>query len=139
MIITLSPLLDATITSDGATTVDVGESVTFSANSTPNLSNQVDTSAYEWDLDDDGNYELMQSWAHASWSSEGTFDVNLRANGVDGRTHISTLSIDVADATTPTPIINGGTNLVRGVDESFTVPSSSVDNFGIAPQDWYAY
>ena len=138
VIITLSPLLDATITSDAVTTVDVGESVTFSANSTPNLSNQVDTSAYEWDLDDDGNYELMQSWAHASWSSEGTFDVNLRANGVDGRTHISTLSIDVADATTPTPIINGGNNLVRGVDESFTVTSSSIDNFGIDREEWYA-
>ena len=69
-------MLDATITSDAATTVDVGETVTVSANSTPNLSDQVDTSTYEWDLDDDGTYELTQSWAEVSWATEGTFNVN---------------------------------------------------------------
>jgi len=138
VIITLLPVLDATITSDAATTVDVGETVMVSANSTPNLSNQVDTSTYEWDLDDDGTFELTQSWAEVSWLSEGTFNVNLRVNGVDGRTDTSSLSIEVADATVPTAIINGGNNLVRGFDESFTVTSSCLDNFGIDREEWYA-
>ena len=138
VIITLLPVLDATITSDAATTVDVGETVTVSANSTPNLSNQVDTSTYEWDLDDDGTYELTQSWAEVSWLAEGTFNVNLRINGVDGRTDTSSISIEADDATVPTAIINGGNNLVRGFDESFTVTSSSIDNFGIDREEWYA-
>jgi len=138
VIVTLMPILDATITSDASATVDVGEAVTISANSTPNLSNQVDTATYEWDLDDDGIFELTQSWAEVSWPAEGTFDVNLRINGVDGRTDTSSISIDVDDATLPTPIINGGNNLVRGFDESFTVTSSSLDNFGIDREEWYA-
>ena len=138
VIITLMPILDATITSDAATTVDVGETVTISANSTPNLSNQLDTAAYEWDLDDDGTFELTQSWAEVSYSAEGTFNLNLRINGVDGRTDTSSISIDVADETLPTPIINGGNNLVRGFDESFTVTSSSLDNYGIDREEWFA-
>ncbi|MDE0574070.1 MAG: PKD domain-containing protein [Candidatus Poseidoniales archaeon] len=138
VIVTLMPILDATITSDAATTLDVGETVTVSANSTPNLSNQVDTSSYEWDLDDDGTFELTQSWAEISWAAEGTFNVNLRINGVDSRTDTSSISIDVDDATVPTPIINGGNNIVRGFEESFTVTSSSLDNFGIDREEWYA-
>ena len=138
VIITLLPLLDATITDDSLAVVDVGEMVTVSANSTPNLSNQVDTAAYEWDLDDDGTFELTQSWAEVSWSTEGIFDVNLRINGVDGRTDTSTISIAVLDTTLPTPIINGGNNLVRGFDESFTLTSSSQDNYGIGYEEWYA-
>ena len=132
------PLQDATITGAPATTVDVGEKVMVSANSTPNLSNQVDTAAYEWDLDDDGTFELTQSWAEVSYSAEGTFNLNLRINGVDGRTDTSSISIDVADETLPTPIINGGNNLVRGFDESFTVTSSSLDNYGIDREEWFA-
>ena len=138
VIITLMPILDATITHDAASTVDVGETVMLSANSTPNLSNQVDTAAYEWDLDDDGTFELTQSWAEISWPAEGTYDVNLRINGVDGRTDTTSISVDVADATAPTPIINGGNNLVRGYGESFTVTSSSLDNFGIDREEWLA-
>ena len=110
----------------------------LSANSTPNLSTQVDTAAYEWDLDDDGTFELTQSWAEISWPAEGTYDVNLRINGVDGRTDTTSISVDVVDATTPTPIINGGNNLVRGFDESFTLTSSSLDNWGVMKEEWIA-
>ncbi|MDE0707603.1 MAG: PKD domain-containing protein [Candidatus Poseidoniales archaeon] len=138
VIITLLPVLDATITSDAAEIVDVSEVVTFSAISTPNLSNQVDTSAYEWDLNGDGNFELTGTTAETSWASEGSFSVTLRANGVDGRSDTSSISIDVEDQTNPTAILNGGNNLVRGFDESFTVSSSSIDNFGIDREEWYA-
>ncbi len=138
VIITLLPVLDATITSDAAEIVDVGEAVTFSAANTPNLSNQVDISAYEWDLDGDGNFELTGITAETSWASEGSFSVTLRANGVDGRSDTSSTSIVVEDQTNPTAILNGGNNLVRGFDESFTVSSSSLDNFGIDREEWYA-
>ena len=136
VIITLLPVLDATITAS-ATTLDVGEVVTLSATSTPNLSNQVDTDAYEWDLDGDGSYEVTGDSAEISYSNEGTFSVLLRANGVDGRTDTTSQSITVADTTFPTAIINGGT-IIRGFSESFTVTSSSTDNFGIDREEWIA-
>jgi len=138
VIVTLLPVLDATITSNAAEIVDVGETVTFSATSTPNLSNQVDTDAYEWDLDGDGTFELTGPTADVSWVYEDTFTVTLRANGVDGRVDTSSISVDVEDQTSPTVIINGGNNLVRGFDESFTVSSSSDDNFAISREEWYA-
>jgi hypothetical protein len=138
VIVTLLPVLDATITSDAAETVDVGDVVTLSATNTPNLSNQVDTGAYEWDLDGDGTFELTGSTADVSWPYEGTFTVTLRVNGVDGRSDTSSVLIDVEDQTNPTPIINGGNNLIRGFDETFTITSSSSDNFAISREEWYA-
>jgi DNA-directed RNA polymerase subunit RPC12/RpoP len=136
VIITLLPVLDATITAS-ATTLDVGEVVTLSATSTPNLSSQVDTDAYEWDLDGDGSYEVTGASTEISYSNEGTFSVLLRVNGVDGRTDTTSQSITVADTTFPTAIINGGT-IIRGFSESFTVTSSSTDNFGIDREEWIA-
>ncbi|MDP6325091.1 MAG: hypothetical protein QF684_05965, partial [Candidatus Thalassarchaeaceae archaeon] len=102
VIVTLLPVLDATITSNAAEIVDVGDVVTFSATSTPNLSNQVDTGAYEWDLDGDGTFELTGPTADVSWAYEDTFTVTLRVNGVDGRVDTSSISIDVEDQTNPT-------------------------------------
>ena len=138
VIVTLLPVLEATITSDAAETVDVDELVTLSANSTPNLSNQVDSSAFEWDLNNDGTFEETGSWAQVRFDGNGTYDVSLRANGADGRTDVSTISFSVEDQTAPTPIINGGNNLVRGFDESFTLTSSSLDNWGVMKEEWIA-
>jgi DNA-directed RNA polymerase subunit RPC12/RpoP len=138
VIITLLPVMDATITSDATGNLDVGESVTVSSNNTPNLSNQVDTANYEWDLDGDGNYELTGTHTDISWPTEGTFTVNMRANGVDGRTDTTSTSFSVADQTNPIAKINGGNNLVRGFEESFTLTSSSSDNFGIDREEWVA-
>ena len=138
VIITLSPVLEATITDDATTTLDVGESVTISANNTPNLSNQVDTGNFEWDLDGNGDYELIGTHTTISWPTEGTFTLSMRANGVDGRTNTTSASFVVIDQTNPTANINGGGNLVRGFDESFTLTSSSSDNFGIDREEWVA-
>ena len=88
VIIELLPILDATITSTSVS-LDVEESTTISATSTPNLSDQVDTNAYEWDLDGDGIYELTGASTDISWQTEGTFPISLRVNGVDGRTNTS--------------------------------------------------
>ena len=62
-----------------------GRSTTISATDTPNLSNQVDTNAYEWDLDGDGIYELTGPSTDVFGKSEGTFPISLRVNGVDGQ------------------------------------------------------
>ncbi len=137
VIIELLPILDATITATSVS-LDVGEQTTISATDTPNRSNQIDTSAYEWDLDGDGTFELTGPSTDISWPTEGTFTVSLRVNGMDGRTDTSTLSIDVSDQTNPVPIINGGNSIVRGFSENFTVTSSSTDNFGIDREEWYA-
>jgi len=136
VIVTILPILNPTITSDAAATVDVGELVTLSANNTPNLSNQIDTNAFEWDLDGDGSFEETGSWVQVSHEANGTYDVSLRVNGVDGRTASSSTSFEVEDLTPPTPIINGGDNLIRGFDESFTLTSSSQDNWGIWKEEW---
>ena len=101
VIVTLLPILEATITSDAAEIVDVDEVVTFSANSTPNLSNQVDTNAYEWDLDDDGIFEETGSWAQFRNDGNGTYDISLRVNGADGRTDESLSLIHISEPTRP--------------------------------------
>ena len=137
VIVELLPILDATITST-STSLDVGALATISATDTPNLSNQVDTNAYEWDLDGDGIYELTGPSTDVFWQTEGTFPISLRVNGVDGRTHTSTLSIQVTDQSYPVAVINGGNNIVRGFGESFTLTSSSTDNFGIDREEWWA-
>lgn len=138
VIIELLPILDATITSSSMS-LDVGESTTISATETPNLSNQVDIDAYEWDLDGDGTFELTGPSTDISWPTEGNFSISLRVNGVDGRTDTSSLSIGVSDQTYPVAVINGGgDNIVRGFGETFTLASSSTDNFGVDREEWYA-
>ena len=136
VIVTILPILSPIISSDAAGTVDVGEVVILSANNTPNLSNQIDTNAFKWDLDGDGSFEETGSWVQVSRTENGTYDVSLKVNGVDGRTAISSTSFEVEDLTPPTPIINGGDNLIRGFDESFTLTSSSQDNWGIWKEEW---
>ena len=137
VIIELLPLLDATITLP-STSLDVGELTTISATDTPNLSNQVDTNAYEWDLDGDGVYELTGPSTGIFWQTEGSFPISLRVNGVDGRTDTSSLTIEVTDQTYPVAVINGGNNIVRGFGESFSLASSSTDNYGIDREEWWA-
>ena len=48
------------------------------------------------------------------------------------------LSIQVTDQSYPVAVINGGGNIVRGFGESFTLASSSTDNFGIDREEWWA-
>ena len=136
VVVTILPILDATITSAMSTGIDVGESITVSANSTPNLSNQVDTSAYEWDLDSDGTIDATGNWAETSWSAPGNYSVQLRAHGTDGRTDISSMMFDVQDISAPTAVIVGGSSIIRGYGESFTLTSSSTDNHQIQTEEW---
>ena len=143
VIINLLPVLNATISSDSPSYtigdfIDVGETITLSANSTPNLSSQIDTTQFQWDLDGDGQFEFTGSWAEVDWPTEGSNTIHLRVNGVDGRTDTSSITIDVDDVTDPVAIINGGSTIVRGFGESFTLTSSSTDNFGIDREEWWA-
>ena len=143
VIVNLIPVINATISSASSSYtigdyIDVGEKIILSANSTPNLSNQIDTSQFEWDLDGNGQFEFTGSWTEVSWAQEGSNTIHLRANGVDGRTDTSSITIDVDDVTNPSAIINGGSNIVRGFGESFILTSSSTDNFGIDREEWWA-
>ena len=137
VIVALLPVLDATISGMGNLTVDVGEPVMLSANNTPNMSDQVDTSAHEWDLDSDGQYELNRAWAETSWANPGNHTIRLRVHGTDGRLDSANVTFIVQDMTDPLAIINGGTNLVRGFGESFTLASSSTDNHMIDREEWW--
>ena len=55
VIVELVPILDATIID--LDLLGCRGALTISATDTPNLSNQVDTNAYEWDLDGDEIYD----------------------------------------------------------------------------------
>jgi len=137
VVVTLLPVLDATISGMDNMALDVGESITLSANNTPNLSDQINTAAHEWDLDADGTYELTRSWAEIEWDTPGNRTVNLRVHGVDERVDTVSVTYNVADQTPPLAIINGGTDLVRGYSEDFTLASSSTDNHLIAFEEWW--
>lgn len=137
VIVSLLPILDPTIDDGGAGDLDVGEALILSANNTPNLSDQVDTAAYAWDLDEDGTFESSGAWAEVSYGAPGAMNVTLRATGTDGHVATSQHTVSVVDLTAPQAIVNGGTNLVRGYNEDFSLASSSLDNHLIEREDWW--
>ncbi|MDP6905956.1 MAG: hypothetical protein QF440_00890, partial [Candidatus Thalassarchaeaceae archaeon] len=139
VIVTLNPVLDGVITTGNpGATIDVGESISFSANSTPNLSGQIDASGYQWDLDLDGNYDLTRNWAETSWSAPGTYTIRLLTQGIDSQSDTTDFVIDVEDMTAPSAQFFGGSsNFPYGYDAPITLTSSSTDNHVIEREEWW--
>jgi len=135
--VTLLPVLTPTITSaDDLQSVDVGETVGFNVNSTPNLSNQVDFTLTEWDFDGDGFTDATGAEETTTYSSPGNFIVKATIHGPDGRNSNDSISVIVADSTNPTASILGSDVWQRDVDANFTLTSTSSDNWQIAREDW---
>ncbi len=135
VIITLVPILQGVISTDTSGAIDVGEILILSANNTPNLSNQVDTSAFEWES---GMTINTGSWTQFSWNIPGNYTVDLKTYGVDGRMDITQFSVEVKDMTPPQALILGGSsNFAYGYNQSITLTSSSTDNVGIEKEEWW--
>ncbi len=135
--VTLLPVLTPTLSSnDDLQSVDVGESVGFNINSTPNLSNQVDFAQTEWDFDGDGFTDATGEAVTTSYSSPGNFNVQAMIHGPDGRNSSDVIPVVVADSTNPTASILGSDVWQRDVDANFTLTSTSSDNWQIVQEDW---
>ncbi|MDP6742885.1 MAG: hypothetical protein QF544_07500, partial [Candidatus Thalassarchaeaceae archaeon] len=92
--VTLLPVLTPTITSaDDLQSVDVGETVGFNVNSSPNLSNQVDFTLTEWDFDGDGFTDATGAEETTTYSSPGNFIVKATIHGPDGRNSNDSISV----------------------------------------------
>jgi len=137
VMVTLLPVLSATIDDDLLGDLDVGDTATVTANNTPNLSLQVDEGSYEWDLDDDGTIDATGSWSEVSFDVPGDHLISLKVAGVDGRTDTSNHTITVRDQSAPTAIISGSGDLIRGFGETFTMSSNSQDNWMISREEWW--
>lgn len=137
VMVTLLPVISATIDDDLQGDLDVGDVATVTANNTPNLSQQVDEDAYEWDLDADGEIDATGAWADVSFDTPGDHVVTLKVAGVDGRTDSTDHTISVKDQTGPTAIISGSDDLIRGFGETFSLSSNSQDNWMIDREEWW--
>ncbi|MEE3082503.1 MAG: PKD domain-containing protein [Candidatus Thermoplasmatota archaeon] len=136
VIITLNPILQGVITADTAGPIDLGERLTLSANNTPNRSNQVDTSAFEWEW---SSATITGSWAQFSWENQGNWTVDLKTHGVDGRMHMTSISVEVKDMTPPEAVMFGGSsNFAYGIDQPIKFTSASTDNSDlIQREEWW--
>lgn len=135
--VTLLPVLDGVISSaDDLQDVDVGESVAFDINATPNLSEQADLAATEWDFDGDGATDATGASVETSFAAPGNRTVQATVHGLDGRSDTPTIGVVVADSTNPTASILGSDTWVRDVDADFTLTSTSTDNWQIVREEW---
>jgi len=135
--VTLLPVLDPVISSaDDLTDVDVKEQVSFDVESTPNLSQQADLSQTEWDFDGDGSIDATGESVTTLFSSPGNRSVKAIINGPDGRSSSNTIPVSVIDTSNPNSSILGSDTWQRDVDASFTLTSTSVDNWQVVREEW---
>ena len=135
--VTLLPVLDPVISSaDDLTDVDVKEQVSFDVESTPNLSQQADLSQTEWDFDGDGSIDATGESVTTLFSSPGNRSVKAIIIGPDGRSSSNTIPVSVIDTSNPNSSILGSDTWQRDVDASFTLTSTSVDNWQVVREEW---
>nr|AIF04773.1 hypothetical protein [uncultured marine group II/III euryarchaeote KM3_176_D12] len=135
--VTLLPVLNPVISSaDDLTDVDVKEQVSFDVESTPNLSQQADLSQTEWDFDGDGSIDATGESVTTLFSSPGNRSVKAIIIGPDGRSSSNTIPVSVIDSSNPNSSILGSDTWQRDVDASFTLTSTSVDNWQVVREEW---
>lgn len=135
--VTLLPVLNPVISSaDDLNDVDVGEQVSFDVESTPNLSQQADLTQTEWDFDGDGSIDATGESVTTLFSSPGNRSVKAIIHGPDGRTNSNTIPVTVVDSSNPNSSILGSDIWQRDVDASFTLTSTSIDNWQVVREEW---
>ena len=147
--IELSPPLSPVILSQQSS-ISTNEVVEFSAQSTPNSLNQVES--YSWDFDesvdvnDDGSFTNDQQdlgeIVSYSWSTIGQKSVTLTAHGVDGRTATTQFNITVVDTEPPEAVMDSSAIIVNqsyrlqwGQSATFSCLDST-DNIQISACQW---
>jgi len=135
--VTLLPILNPAISSaDDLNDVDVKEQISFDVESTPNLSQQVDLTQTEWDFDGDGSTDATGESVTTKFLSPGNRSVKATIHGPDGRSNSNTIAVTVIDSSNPNSSILGSNVWQRDVDASFTLTSTSVDNWQVVREDW---
>ena len=133
----LLPVLNPVISSaDNLNDVDVKKQVSFDVESTPNLSQQVDLSQTEWDFDGDGSTDATGESVTTSFSSPGNRSVKATIHGPDDRISSNTIAVTVIDSSNPNSSILGFDIWQRDVDASFTLTSTSIDNWQVIREEW---
>jgi len=133
----LLPVLNPMISSaDDLNDVDVKEQTSFDVGSTPNLSQQADLSQTEWDFNGDGSTDATGESVTTMFSSPGNRSVKATIHGPDDRISSNTIAVTVIDSSNPNSSILGSNVWQRDVDASFTLTSTSIDNWQVVREEW---
>ena len=138
IVLSILPILDAEISSpDNLLQVDVGQIISLSTSSTPNDWNQIDPDGFSWTFPEgDCSTSTTGNAVSLCWTTEGQRTVEVIVSSTDGRTDNETVTVIVVDSTPPSSQILVSGEIVRGVGESFTLSGQSLDNGGIAKEEW---
>ena len=136
--VTLTPILDPRITdSELIRVVDVGQTVTLDASSTPNRSGQITSEGYLWDLDGDGFSDAAGLTVENTWNDPADLTIHLRVIGTDGRPATKFHEISIQDLSPPVAQIDGAENITRTFGESVSMTGTYSDNWQVVSVKWY--
>ena len=135
--VALTPILDPRITdSELLAVVDVGQTVTLDASTTPNRSGQITSEGYLWDLDGDGFSDAAGMSVENTWNDPADLTIHLRVIGIDGRPatkfHGSAFRIYP-----PVAQIDGAENITGTFGESVSMTGTYSDNWQVVSVKWY--
>ncbi|WP_255149988.1 PKD domain-containing protein [Halorarius halobius] len=132
---TVDPTPPTAVATANLSTANVSEVVGFDASdSTDN--HRIDS--YEWDLDDDGQYEVSGNdpTAATAYDSTGTRTVTLRVTDADGNSATDTATVEIIDGQPPSAAVSPSSSSVELGDAVTLDGSASTDNAGIASYEW---
>ena len=136
--VTLTPILDPRITdSELLAVVDVGQTVTLDASTTPNRSGQITSEGYLWDLDGDGFSDAAGMTVQNTWNDPADLTIHLRVIGIDGRPATKFHEISIQDLSPPVAQIDGAENITRTFGESVSMTGTYSDNWQVVSVKWY--
>ena len=136
--VTLTPILDPRIAdSESLRIVDVGQTVTLDASSTPNRSGQIASEGYLWDLDGDGFSDAAGMSVENTWNEPADLTIHLRVIGIDGRPATKFHEISILDLSPPVAQIDGADNITRTFGETVSMTGTYSDNWQVVSVKWY--
>jgi PKD repeat protein len=95
-----------------------------------------DTLHYEWDVDDDGDYEVTGATPSYYYTAQGTYNVTLKLSDGDGGVNTDTTTVTVdSDTTSPTADIAMTQSSANNTTVSFDA-TGSTDNARIIEYQW---
>lgn len=112
------PLADA----NGPYTINEGDTITLDASGSSDPDNNI--ALYEWDLDNDGIYEIAGVSAQVGFSDDGLYTVGLKVTDDDGEFDTDTADITVVNVL---PIVNAGPDASLNEGDTLTAGGSFAD------------
>ena len=128
----VNPILRAEFTISQSSEVNIGQTITFDASSSPNGNGQI--SEYRWDVFDDGTTDATGMTYDFSFPNTGIFGVTLTIVSQIGSVDSRTVQLTVIDRENPVAVIQS--NGVQLTDLSWLLsPSESITFNASASQD----